>query len=207
MNERELDFQNIYDTFQPKIHRYLIRLVGEYEAEDLTQEVFVKISQRLKSFRGESQLSTWVYRIATNAALDKVRSPSFQQMVQKRSLSNSIAEGEIEIEDKVVWTGEKITSVDQQLIRKEMNDCIRNFIEKLPENHKTILVLSELEGLQAREIAEILQISLDTVKIRLHRAKAKLKKELETHCSFYRDERNELACDLKSAFEKSKKVD
>ncbi|HEX3035325.1 MAG TPA: sigma-70 family RNA polymerase sigma factor [Thermodesulfobacteriota bacterium] len=207
MNERELDFQNIYDTFQPKIHRYLTRLVGEYEAEDLTQEVFVKISQRLKSFRGESQLSTWVYRIATNAALDKVRSPSFQQMVQKRSLSNSIAEGEIEIEDKVVWTGEKITSVDQQLIRKEMNDCIRNFIEKLPENHKTILVLSELEGLQAREIAEILQISLDTVKIRLHRAKAKLKKELETHCSFYRDERNELACDLKSAFEKSKKVD
>lgn len=207
MNERELDFQNIYDTFQPKIHRYLTRLVGEYEAEDLTQEVFVKISQRLKSFRGESQLSTWVYRIATNAALDKVRNPSFQQMVQKRSLSNSIAEGEIEIEDKVVWTGEKITSVDQQLIRKEMNDCIRNFIEKLPENHKTILVLSELEGLQAREIAEILQISLDTVKIRLHRAKAKLKKELETHCSFYRDERNELACDLKSAFEKSKKVD
>lgn len=207
MNERELDFQNIYDTFQPKIHRYLIRLVGEYEAEDLTQEVFVKISQRLKSFRGESQLSTWVYRIATNAALDKVRSPSFQQMVQKRSLSNSIAEGEIEIEDKVVWTGEKITPVDQQLIRKEMNDCIRNFIEKLPENHKAILVLSELEGLQAREIAEILQISLDTVKIRLHRAKAKLKKELETHCSFYRDERNELACDLKSAFEKSKKVD
>lgn len=207
MNERELDFQNIYDTFQPKIHRYLTRLVGEYEAEDLTQEVFVKISQRLKSFRGESQLSTWVYRIATNAALDKVRSPSFQQMVQKRSLSNSIAEGEIEIEDKVVWTGEKITSVDQQLIRKEMNDCIRNFIEKLPENHKTILVLSELEGLQAREIAEILQITLDTVKIRLHRAKAKLKKELETHCSFYRDERNELACDLKSAFEKSKKVD
>jgi RNA polymerase sigma-70 factor (ECF subfamily) len=88
-----------------------------------------------------------------------------------------------------------------------MNDCIRNFVEKLPENYKTVLVLSELEGLQNQEIAEILGLTLDTVKIRLHRARGKLKKELETHCNFYRDERNELACDLKSAFEQFRKTD
>jgi len=81
-----------------------------------------------------------------------------------------------------------------------MNKCIRDFVEKLPENYRTVVVLSELEGLINNEIAEILGVSLDTVKIRLHRARVKLKKELETHCSFYRDERNELACDLKSAF-------
>jgi len=204
MSDNVLEFQKIYDTFQPKIHRYLTRLVGEHEAEDLTQEVFIKVSQGLKNFRGESQLSTWIYRIATNIAFDRLRNPSFQQLVQKRLSSDSTAEDKISTEN-VVWTSERTPSIDQQLIRKEMNECIQNFIEKLPENYRTVLVLSELEGLKNREIAEILQVSLDTVKIRLHRARAKLKKELEIHCSFYRDERNELACDLKSAFEEFQK--
>jgi RNA polymerase sigma-70 factor (ECF subfamily) len=183
-------------------------LVGEAEAEDLAQDVFVKVNQKLKTFSGESRLlSTWLYRIATNVALDRLRSPSFQKMVRDRLSKDSVAEGEIATEVKVVWTGMKAPSVEQQLIRKEMNDCIRNFVEKLPENYKTVLVLSELEGLQNQEIAEILGLTLDTVKIRLHRARGKLKKELETHCNFYRDERNELACDLKSAFEQFRKTD
>jgi len=151
-------------------------------------------------FRGESQLSTWIYRIATNAALDRLRSPSFRQTVQKRVANDSIALGEIEPSDKDVWTGEKTPSLETSLIRKEMNECIRNFVENLPTDYRTVVVLSELEGLKNNEIAKILGVSLDTVKIRLHRARAKLKKELETHCSFYRDERNELACDLKTAF-------
>lgn len=201
MNDYELEFQNIFETFQPKVTRYLGGLVGEYEAEDLTQEVFVKINQSLKRFRGESRLSTWIYRIATNAALDRLRSPTFRR-TRKRSLSEgSIAKDKTEIEDKDVWRDETTPLVDQQLIRKEMNECIREFVERLPENYKTVLVLSELEDLKNREIANILGITIDTVKIRLHRARTKLKKELENHCSFYLDERNELACDLKSAFE------
>lgn len=198
MSNDESEFQKIHDTFRPKILRYLKRLVSEYEAEDLTQEVFVKIDQALKTFRGESQLSTWIYRIATNAALDRLRSPSFQRMVKKRSSNNLIAEGKIETKD--LSTGEKTLSVEQQLIRKEMHQCIRNLVENLPENYRTVLVLSEFEELKDKEIAEILGLSLNTIKIRLHRARAKLRKELETHCNFYHDERNELACYLKSAF-------
>ncbi|MBI3609645.1 MAG: sigma-70 family RNA polymerase sigma factor [Nitrospirae bacterium] len=193
MTAGELEFQNIYETYQPRIHRYLTRLVGPFEAEDLTQEVFVKVNWALKSFRGESQLSTWIYRIATNTALDRLRSPSFQQ-------KDSVSEEAPDAEDKDVWTGEKTPPVDQKLIRKEMNECICSFIENLPVSYRTVVVLSEIEGLQNREIAQILWINLETVKIRLHRARAKLKKEMETHCSFYRDERNELACDLKAAF-------
>lgn len=199
--ENNFDFQEIYKTFQPRILRYLTRLVGKNEAEDLTQEVFIKISRGLKDFRGKSQLSTWIYRIATNAALDKLRSPYFQQTIQKRLMSNADVEVEEHEEHKDVWTGEIIRPIDQDLIRKEMNECIRNFIENLPDNYRTIIVLSELEGLKNREIAVILGVSLDTVKIRQHRARLKLKKELEAHCIFYRDDRNELACDLKSAFE------
>lgn len=206
MSHNELEFQEIHDTFRPKIHRYLTRLVGEHEAEDLTQEVFVKVSQALKTFRGESQLSTWIYRIATNAALDRLRSPSFRQMVQKRLANDSIALAEIEPSDKDVWTGEETPSLETSLIRKEMNECIRNFIENLPTDYRTVVVLNELQELTNNEIAEILGLSLDVVKIRLHRARARLRKELETHCSFYRDERNELACDLNSAFREFRKI-
>jgi len=194
----DLDFHSIYKTFHPKIVRYLAHMVGWRDAEDLTQEVFVKVNQALKTFRGESQLSTWIYRIATNTALDKLRSPSFLQTGQKSLSGESISEGEIEIIDKDAWTGEKAPSVETSVIRKEMNECIRGLVEKLPETYRTVVALSELEGFRDDEIAEILEVSIHTAKIRLHRARARLKKGLEAHCNFYRDERNEFACDLKS---------
>ncbi|MFQ5652691.1 MAG: RNA polymerase sigma factor [bacterium] len=206
MSEHKLEFDTIYETFRPGITRYLARLVGEDEAEDLTQEVFVKVNQSLKGFRGESRLSTWIYRIATNAALDRLRSASFRRTRQSRSFDGASAQDKTAIEDKDVWRDEKPLLADQQLIRKEMNACIRDFVDRLPENYKTVLVLSELEDLKNREIAQILGITIDTVKIRLHRARTKLKKELETHCSFYRDERNEFACDLKRAFDQSRQA-
>lgn len=195
MIDSELEFQDIYDTFRPRIFRYLTRLVGDHEAEDLAQEVFVKISQGLETFRGESKLSTWIYRVATNSALDRLRSPSFRQS-QKSVTSDLTEERE---EGQEIWIEDKTPSVDQQLIQEEMNECIRNFIDTLPENYRTVIALSELKDLKNNEIAEILGISLETVKIRLYRARARLKKELETHCSFYRDERNELACDRKGS--------
>lgn len=191
----EPEFQKIYEAYKPKIFRYLTRLTNEHEAEDLAQEVFMKVSQGLKDFRGEAHLSTWIYRIATNVALDRLRSPSFQGSLNIVSLG----EVESEIGDKDALADTKSMSQDLRLIRKEMNECIRNIIKTLPEDYKTVIVLGELEELKNHEIAEILQVSLDTVKIRLHRARAKLRKELETHCSFYRDERNVFSCDLKSA--------
>jgi RNA polymerase sigma-70 factor (ECF subfamily) len=146
MDDSELDFQKTYDTFQPKILRYLKFWVGEDEAEDLTQEVFVKVHQALENFRGESKLSTWLYRIATNAALDRLRSPSFQRMAQPGLSDAAIEKGEAEVEDRNIWTGEKTPLVEQQLVRKEMNECIQGYVEKLPENYRAVLVLSELEG-------------------------------------------------------------
>ncbi len=199
MTDNKLEFQPIYDTFRPKIHRYLTRMTGANEADDLTQEVFIKVSRGLKEFRGESKLSSWIYRIATNVALDHLRRSS--QMTAE--ISSIDTEGE---EEPVRLRGE-ISLIDQQLIQKEMNACIRNVIKKLPEDYRAVIVLGELEEFKNNEIAEILQVSLDTVKIRLHRARSKLKKELENLCCFYRDERNVLSCDLKSAIRQLKESD
>src|SRR5512147_1133560 len=116
----DLEFPKIYETFQPKILRYLTRLVSEAEAEDLTQEVLIKVSEALSGFRGESQLSTWIYRIATHVALDRLRSPSYKGIVQSCS-----ANTETEVEDRDGSTGEKTPLVESQIYRKEMNECIQ----------------------------------------------------------------------------------
>ena len=78
-----------------------------------------------------------------------------------------------------------------------MSECVNEFIDNLPHDYKTVIVLSELEGLANKEIAEILGISINNVKARLHRARAELKKALNEGCDFYHDERNTLACDRK----------
>jgi RNA polymerase sigma-70 factor (ECF subfamily) len=73
MTAQPLDFHSIHDAYRPRILRYLTRLAGAADAEDLTQQVLLKISQSLGQFRGDASLSTWIYRIATNAALDQLR--------------------------------------------------------------------------------------------------------------------------------------
>jgi RNA polymerase sigma-70 factor (ECF subfamily) len=194
----DIDFIQVYKEFHPKILHYISRLTGNNESEDITQEVFEKINRGLADFKGESTLSTWIYRVATNTALDRLKSPSFKRSPEE--LSN-------DSEDRNIWTGRKKVPVDQQLVRKEMSECVREYIDRLQPDYKSIIVLSELEGFKNKEIADILQVSLDTVKIRLHRARASLKKELDDGCDFYHSEQNILACDRKSSFIKFKKTE
>jgi RNA polymerase sigma-70 factor (ECF subfamily) len=193
MADEVFDFEKLHTRYRPKIHRYLCRLAGENEAEDLCQEVFVKVERNLTSFRNEAQLSTWLYRIATNSFYDRLRSPSFKQ----KSKEYPIEIDENTLEKRDFTTQQQKPGIDQQVIRDEMNACIRGYIDQLPENYRTVLLLSEEEGFKNREIAEILQVSLDNVKIRLHRAKAKLKVSLQSNCDFYLDERSEISCDRK----------
>ncbi|MGB5850260.1 MAG: sigma-70 family RNA polymerase sigma factor [Ignavibacteriaceae bacterium] len=133
-------------------------------------------------------------------------SPSFKYKVNDTTSPEAEQENDLDIEDKDQFTGEKTELTDQQYIRKEMNSCIRNFIESLPENYKSVVILSELEELKNHEIADILNITLDTVKIRLHRARAQLRKKLESNCSLYQNEQNELSCDLKEEYNEFIKV-
>lgn len=182
-----MDFKGIHDRFRPSVLRYLTRLVGEHEAEDLTQAVMTKIAERLRDFRGDSSVSTWIYRIATNAAFDKLRT--------KRN--DVVTEAALESDAEDAPLSEVAPSVENTAIREEMNACIREFIERLPENHKAVIVLSDLEGFKNGEIASILGVTLDTVKIRLHRARKGLREALDEGCNFYRNESEELACDRK----------
>jgi RNA polymerase sigma-70 factor, ECF subfamily len=187
-------FEDIYAGFHGKIVRYLTRLVGEADAEDLAQETFVKVGQALEGFRGDAQLHTWVYKIATNTAFDKLRSPSLRETSHDPASIESI----VSIKDVDFWAGRKRLGVEQQAIREEMSSCVRDVISQLPNNYLTAIVLSDLEGFKDNEIAEVLGLTLSATKIRLHRARARLKKDLSSYCVFYRNEENELACDRKA---------
>jgi len=189
MDSQALDFNVIHDTYAPRIRQYLVKLVGDSEADDLTQETFVNVSRTLHQFRGQSSLWTWIYKIATNAAIDHMRK---QQPGKRRSAE----EDHESAADKNVWTAESFDP-DDHIIRKEMNDCIRNVVQKLPESYRTVIVLSEFEGFKNEDIAKILGLGLEAAKIRLHRARLKLKDELAKQCILYRDDRNELACERK----------
>ena len=179
------EFDRIYAEHHIRILRYLTRMVGAQDAEDLAQEVFIRAAKAYDGFRHEAKIETWLYRIATHVAVDRLRgTASRRETLPGQELDEVAADGQ-----------ESVSSLEEKTLRRAANECIRNVIYGLPENYRTPLILSELEGFTNREIAEILEVSLDTVKIRLHRAKEQLKQALLDACQFSRDERNELTCD------------
>lgn len=189
-------FPQIYEDYGPKITRYLSRLAGDNVADDLSQDVFLKVDRGLDDFREEANLSTWIYRIATNTYYDYVRGRVFIQQQKEQLIPTEAIDA---LEGETPGSEEKTPIVEQCAIRREMIDCIRGYINQLPEDYRVVLLLSEEEGFKNREIAEILKISLENVKIRLHRAKAKLKELLEGNCEFYLDDQSEVACDRKQS--------
>lgn len=182
----KIDYDNIYREFRPKIERYLRRLAGDADAADLTQTVFLKVGRGLETFRGESSLATWIYRIATNVARDHARSRGAAPAIEDLS-DDTFGQ----IPDK----GQE--RIDLLHIRKEMRSCIREMVERLPEPYRAVLLLSDFEDLTNPQIAQILDLSVDTVKIRLHRARARLRSLMECGCTLYRDADSGLMCDRK----------
>jgi RNA polymerase sigma-70 factor (ECF subfamily) len=182
-------FQTVHDEFRPRVLRQLTRMVGASEAEDLTQAVMLKVSDGLAAFRGDAALSTWIHRIATNAALDLLRR-------KKLAPAGALDAQPDEIDDA---PDPDTPSLEAVAIRRETGACIRAFIGRLPDNYRSVLVLSEVEGFTNEEIAAVLSLTLGTVKIRLHRAREKLRAELAAGCSFDHDAGGDLGCDPKPA--------
>jgi RNA polymerase sigma-70 factor (ECF subfamily) len=183
-----MNTDELYQTFFDDVLRYLKHYITDAQAEELAQEVFVKADKGLDTFRGEASAKTWVFRIATNTLRDFLRSKSYRY----DNITKHISEQELE---KCPCESNEEVSTEQAIIRKEMNDCIMEYILRLPDNYSSVLVLSDIEGHSNREVAEVLELSLDTVKIRLHRARARLKEELSEACILSYNSDNELVCD------------
>jgi RNA polymerase sigma-70 factor, ECF subfamily len=156
--------------------------------------VFLKVSQALKDFRGESTVSAWIYRIATNTAADWMDRSSCRREIEWVGLDGPF-DGERSEHATEEYGG--LPRADQALVRREMNQCIRQVVGGLPADDRDAITLSDIDGLKNAEIAGRLGVSVDTVKTRLHRARRMLRNAMGIRCDLYRDERLGLACDEK----------
>jgi len=178
-------FEEIYETHRAAIQRHAARLVGQTDAADITQEVFVAAYRALKEGETVGHMGAWLRRIATNRALDRLRNAA------QRLRSGATPE---EHESRAPLTALRAASVEDQAGRDEMSACVRGLIAGLPPGQRLPLSLSELEGLGDREIATRMGLSLGAVKIRLHRARTALRGELSRCCQVSVDRQNDVVC-------------
>ena len=153
-------FEALVDETHQRAYTLALRLVGDrHEAEDVTQDAYMRVFRSLKGFRGDSAFETWLYRIVTNAALNHLR--------RKGRFGNLAAEPE-DLEDAVGAADPALEGVGER-------DEIERGLARLPEGMRAVMVLKEIYGLSCREIGDELGLNEGAVKVRLHRARKRLK--------------------------------
>ena len=196
MSERaHPEFSQVYEVYHPRILAYASRLMGREEADDVTQEIFAKVSRSLGTLSDPSKLASWIYAIAINTIRDTARARTVRL---DRPAGSPVPGADIpgrsthaEVPDAGARTPEEIA------IRNEMVACYLDFVDKLQPDLREVYVLSEFEGVSNADIARRLSVSVGAAKIRLHRARAKLNEELRRHCRCYYNERGELMAEPK----------
>jgi RNA polymerase sigma-70 factor (ECF subfamily) len=181
-----MEFWEIYDRYYAKVRRFILSLVkDEWAADDLIQETFLRIQENLSSLRDPSKISSWIFRIAYHLCQDHFRQLKTAQ--KKESIDEEKMEnfGDVFVQEELV---------QKDLEQREMGQCVQNQIDLLPKSLRAVLVLFDIMELSHQEIADTLGITIENVKVRLHRARKKLKTILEEKCTFEKDERNILVC-------------
>ncbi len=181
-------FEDVARTLSDPLRRYLERMTGNRAtADDLLQETLLKIARGLPGFEGRSSVKTWAFTIATRVATDYFRTPETRTQIVDVDNFPELSASDVDVERRIV--------ID------EMDSCVREVVDSLPEDYRAALVLHDLQGLSAAATAEACGCSLATAKIRIHRARARLRDALGRECDFYRDDDGVLRCDRKSTEE------
>jgi len=174
-------FDEFVETYWPKIFQYSYLMCGHREdAEEVAQETLFKVFEKLGQLREPEHFRAWVFRIARNACYMKRRKSVFAptQEISLDELMPSVHQDgdqrKLEIAD---WS-----SVPEDLaMQAQLRERLREAIESLPEIYRSVILLRDVEGLSTQETAEVLDISEDTVKTRLHRARLAVRKHLDEY--------------------------
>jgi RNA polymerase sigma-70 factor (ECF subfamily) len=174
-NEASDTFDTLYRDHVDLMYRYANRLCGETEAaKDLVQETFLNAYRGFKHFRGESQISTWLYTIASRACL-RLRRRRKGAPERELSLDEFIPTSDGEFRLQIPVEG---LSPEEALQNKQLRQALDAAISKLPKKYKMVLVLRDMEGLSAKEVGTIMGLNERAVKSRLHRARLFVRREL-----------------------------
>ena len=168
-------FERIYQLHSRKIYALCLRIVrNPMDAEDLTQEAFLRVFRKLQTFRGDSAFPTWLYRLAVNVVLMQVRKKNVPQVSLEKPMEQN-AEGE--------RPSREIGGADSHLTGCVDRVNLERAIERLPESHKMVFVLHDVQGYKHREIAKIMECSVGTSKGQLHRARTQLREYIRGRCA------------------------
>ncbi len=164
-------FEELISTYQRMIYNYCYRMSGNlHDAEDLTQEVFIKVYKSLRKFKGKSQFSTWIYRIAHNTCVDRHR--------KKRPTDDNMIFLDNEKEYRTLISDSYIP--EEELLSKEKQDIIQKCIDSLKPEYRSVIILRDIQNYSYKEIATILDIPLGTVKSYISRGRSALRESLRS---------------------------
>ena len=174
-------YEQLVQRHANRVYTIVYRVVNnKEEAEDITQEVFVKVFNGLKKFDQKSAFSTWLYRIATNSALD-----AFDRLKKHNkntsTVSNHVADGEDAV-DALTLQPSRAPGPEENVVQSELRECIHRVLKSLELDHRHVLLLRDFEDLSYDEIADVLQAKLSAVKMRIHRARLAFQEIFNQFC-------------------------
>ncbi len=190
INDGEVELEQaslLFSGDYNRIFRYIQGMIkDEKEAQDLTQETFLRAFLKRDSLRDQAAQTAWLYKIATHVCLDRLR--QFARFAPKESETDL---QEVDIAETDAPSVQKITE------QNEMSACVQNYLNGLPDRYRAVILLHDVHDLTAMEISTLLSESLASVKIKLHRARLKLKAALQAGCTFSLDDNTVLICESK----------
>jgi|APSaa5957512622_1039677.scaffolds.fasta_scaffold36439_3 RNA polymerase sigma-70 factor, ECF subfamily len=176
-----MDFWEIYDQYYAQVKKYVAAMTrDDWAADDILQEVFMKVQRKFETLDDWAKLKPWIYSIARNQCFDHFRKVS--------------ASKENQTGDDREIDGIQPPLIQLQLERREMSRCVQNKIDLLPDSKREVIILFDALGLSHQEVSDILGIQIGAVKVRLHRARKARKEILDKDCNFEHDERNVFVC-------------
>lgn len=170
-------FQELYDRYRDRLVHFIARKTGDWDrAEDLVQEAFIRVTRHLHRFDTEKKFSTWVYTIASNLSKNELRNRSRNPLVLFQRLAGSADDDHrpLQFEDSSLRP-------DDLYRKRYLRQLVERTVEELPEHHRLVFRLRELEGRSYEEIAAITGVNLGTVKSRLHRARNSFAERIEPY--------------------------
>lgn len=163
-------------AYGPRIHQLAFRYMKNWEdAEEVTQDVLLKVFRKIDAFRGDAALSSWIYRITFNTAMSRLRTGRAARIAEQPRQDVSTADaGALPPQDPADWS----SMADDHVMRREMREQLVAALTRLPEVYRTPVVLRDIQGLSTEEASAVLRVKAQTLKSRLHRGRLILRQAL-----------------------------
>jgi len=177
---RSAEFDRVISENYQRVYGVIYRLLDDHqEAEDLTQDTFVNAYRAWEDFRGESQVYTWLYRIAVNLTKNRLEQSRRRRHFHSYSLDQPVESDEGEQRERQIqdWS----QAPEELIANAEIGQLIAKYVTQLRHDYKEVIILRDYEGLSYEEIGEVLGCSLQAVKSRLFRARSTLREKLQPY--------------------------